>query len=235
MRYQTDWERPIYIHDDDMVENFSSTMEEYTGALDGKPFKAKVIYAYTKLIEFTTKKGKPRQSEVLHLVLTAEKGTYIEYDMWGNSRTYDQSTNTWGAWSDNSAEMQDFLFICGSQKGKEFMEHFHKPNDEREIYPHLCGVELYVVAAKTGETERNGKFYDKNEFVFFNKDGRSALEMQNKQEPLEIKDISAQLIAKHNKFVGIDSTIPQSFGGVEVESVQEIKNPDNQTTDDLPF
>lgn len=235
MRYQTDWERPVVIEDDDMVANFSEVMKEFDGVYDGKPFKAKVIYAYTKLIEFKTKKGKARQSEVLHLVLTPDNEVYIQYDMWGNSRTFDENTNTWSSWSDNSAEMQDFLYICGTQKGKQFMEHYTRSyeNGVREIYPHLCGVDLYVVAAKTGETEKNGKFYDKNVFVLFNKDGRSALEMQNKSEALEIKEVSAQLIEAHNKFLGDD--VPQTFGGAEVESVQEIKNPDNQQTDDLPF
>lgn len=235
MRYQQNWERPVRIEDKNMISDYRNSMHEFEGTFDGKPFKAKVIYAYTKLVEFKTKKGKARQCEVLHLVLTPDNTMYFQYDMWGNSRTYNDVSNSWSEWSDNSAEMQDFLYICGTQKGKEFLQHYHTSTDyeEREVYPHLCGVEVYVVAAKTGEREKDGKFYDKNTVVLFNSDGRSAVEMQNKSDAFEIKKVSADLINAHNEFVGAD--IPQTFGGVEVQSVQTI-NPDNEpSADDLPF
>lgn len=225
MHYQENWKRPKEITDSAQEADYYNKYEAFTDELTGQHFFGKVIYAYTTISSFKNKNsGKKMQSEVLHLIILIKNSrSYIQVDIWGSKRSFDDDTNAWGEWGDNPVKLQDFLYLARRFKGVdvdiEESYNYSTQYEDRTVYPHLCGVELSILGAKVGEREYKGKFYTTNEFALFNADGHSAQELQLKIKDLD--DIHAklkELKQKYQEWLNPSTDeAPQAFDDRDVE------------------
>ena len=262
MHYQQDWTRPKKIEDADMEADYYNKYSPFGGVWKGQHFFGKVIYAYTTISSFKNKStGKPMQCEVLHLIILIKNSPeYVQVDIWGSKRSFDEDAQVWSEWGTNPVRLQDFLYLAKRFKqGVDIEENYQysTPYEDRTVYPHLCGVELSVLAGKVGEREYKGKFYDTNEFILFDVSGHSAQELQLKikelddihrdlkelkdkyaeftgkledEEQAEMADTQAQRLAvqEAHKLASLD-------GVIEASPVDVATEPFNPNNDDLPF
>lgn len=227
MHYQENWTRPKEIKDDAQEADYYNKYEAFADELTGQHFFAKTIYVYTTISSFKNKNsGKQMQSEVLHLiVLIKDTNKYVQIDIWGSKRTYDDDAKMWGDWGDNPVKLQDFLYLARRAKGLDvdIEEHYEysTPYEDRTVYPHLCGVQLSILGAKVGEREYKGKFYTTNEYAIFSADGHSAQELQLKIKELDdIHNKLKELKDKYQKWIRGDDE--------QTDYVDHSKNTDIQ-------
>lgn len=228
MRYQNDWTRPKKVEDVNQEADYYNKYEPVVDEFTGQHFFGKVIYAYTTTNSFKNKSDKVTQSEVLHLIILINNTqSYIQVDIWGARRTFDEDTKLWGDWSNNPVRLQDFLYLAKRQKGDVNIEdsfEYSTAYEDRTVYPHLCGVQLSILAAKVGEREYKGKFYATNVFELFNADGHSAQELQLGIKELDdIHNKMKELKAKYAEFMGIE---PQE--NVTTAPTQQMQKPQQQ-------
>ena len=228
MEYQKDWVRPVNIEDNDRVADYYEKMSEYTDEFTGQYFTGKVVDAYVTYVSFTDKKTtRTKCSEVLNLIIQmGNDPVYVTVKIWGRSKTLDAVTNQWGEFGKNPVALQDFLYIAQMQKG-DISAHFDvsTPYEDREVYPHICGTKVVVVAVTTEQgTSTKGRLYNKNQFSIFNYDFHSALEiMQKVEDKNDIKLVLNEYKQKYKEYKGIteDATEPPAMPKNVTRNVQK--------------
>lgn len=261
MELQKNWTRETeetkntqQIEDPDCHIKYYEEFEQYSGEFKGQYFKSKVLYAYVTYQTITTKTDKKILCEVLHLMCQlGDSNEYVEIRIWGRRRNFDDATQTWSEFSQNPNKLQDFLYLASLQK-KNISDHydFSTSYEDREVYPHICGTRLIVVAVtKEQKTSSKGRIYNNNLFTIFNHDFRSALEIQEKNDSkADIKLVMNEYKGIYRDYIGEDAEltpmqeVKKQLEVAETEVVKvdaddfaNAKPQENKplTDDDLPF
>lgn len=185
--YQSDYVKPVQSDNPDYHSKFWEEFKVYPKEITGIRCKAKLIFCSDDSIEFDDKNKKNIRVEcertrcVFLLQNPDEKDSkyYIDHQFWGRRRTKDTSDSnaTWGAWSQNSWDIQQLMSIVNDQKTPE--EQATKIDCQNfTIYPDICGTIFTLVIGKYGEFKGKNGDYDRISVNVFYPDGRSLDEVE---------------------------------------------------------
>lgn len=181
-------------HNPNLIPDYYDRFTEWTDNFTGQAFKAKIIYACSRIVHGNDKNERSFKREDLKITLYFKHSDveyYYTHTMLG-SREYEGEGG-----ATNPAQLNAFMYLITKLNPNATSETFHYQTDyaEGDVYPEMCGTVLIFGAATTGQREWNGRIFKNNRITFYALDKRAPYEIKDNVPANECMAFKADMIS----------------------------------------